>query len=306
MTDEALNQGDFVRHPKRANWGLGKVLTADGNLVRVHFKDDSERDYREFRADNIKLVRADETSDPVLDNLPPFLGDQFAVTSKRVVLGDGIAHFNNLFPLGFADPKYLSGEGVEDGGAGNERDYKWKVHERFLETLGEGRAERLLSENMIPELIERICVIANINLLSLYESSAFREGIRADEAAARTYLEALFEFIRSGPEKRTFEALADALHGLPIEEGRARAATWPVLTLFPYLAQPSRFMFLKPGATKECAARLRFDLRYDSALNWETYERLMVMSEQLLERLRPLGARDFIDVQSFVWVISEY
>jgi hypothetical protein len=25
----------------------------------------------------------------------------------------------------------------------------------------------------------------------------------------------------------------------------------------------------------------------------------------LLERLRPLGARDFSDVQSFMWVISE-
>ena len=306
MTGEALNQGDFVRHPKRADWGLGKVLTVEGNVVKVHFKDDPERDYRAIRTDKVELTRADEKSDPVLDNLPPFLGDQFAVKSMRVTMGDGIAHFNHLFPLGFADPKYLSGEGVEDGGAGNERDYKWRVHERFVETLGEGRGEKLLSDNEIPQLVEKICVIANINLLSLYESSAFREGIRADERAATSYLAALFDFLRSGPQQQTFEALVDALYGLPIEEGRARAATWPVLTLFPYLADPSRFMFLKPGATKECAARLRFDLRYDSALNWETYETLMVMSEQLLERLRPLGARDFIDVQSFVWVISEY
>ena len=142
--------------------------------------------------------------------------------------------------------------------------------------------------------------------MSLYESSAFREGIRADEKAATRYLTALIEFIRSGPKRPTFEVMVEALHGLPIEEGRARAATWPVLTLFPYMADPTRFMFLKPGATKECAERLRFDLKYESTLNWETYERLMVMSQGLLERLRPLGARDFIDVQSFVWVISEY
>lgn len=306
MKTEALNQGDLVEHPKKPEWGLGKVLTVEGDVVKVHFKEDSERDYRAIRTDVVDLIKADQQSDPILDNLPPFLGDQFEVKSMRVTMGDGIAHFNHLFPLGFSDPKYLSGKGVEEGGAGNERDYKWRVHERFVETLGEGRGEKLLSENEISALVEKICVIANINLLSLYESSAFREGIRANEAAARTYLAALFEFIRSGPDKRTFETMVDALHGLPIEEGRARAATWPVLTLFPYMAEPTRFMFLKPGATKECAARLRFDLRYDSALNWETYERLMVMSELLLERLRPLGARDFIDVQSFVWVISEY
>lgn len=77
-------------------------------------------------------------------------------------------------------------------------------------------------------------------------------------------------------------------------------------TLLPYLADPTRFMFLKPEPTKECAARLRFDLKYDSSLERETYARLMILSDQLLKRLHPLGARDFIDVQSFMWVVSKY
>jgi hypothetical protein len=115
----------------------------------------------------------------------------------------------------------------------------------------------------------------------------------------------LFQFIRTGPEARGFRRFATALSDLPVSEGGARVATWPVLTLLPYLADPNRFMFLKPGPTKDYADRLRFDLHYDAALEWGVYERLMILAQDLLERLRPLGARDFIDVQSFMWVISE-
>ena len=65
-------------------------------------------------------------------------------------------------------------------------------------------------------------------------------------------------------------------------------------------------MFLKPTATCECADRLRFDLGYTSKLEWGTYDRLLTMSRNLLEKLKPLGARDFIDVQSYMWVVANY
>ena len=44
----------------------------------------------------------------------------------------------------------------------------------------------------------------------------------------------------------------------------------------------------------------------DSALRWATYERLLEMGTHLLRELQPLGAKDFIDVQSFMWVIEKY
>jgi hypothetical protein len=46
------------------------------------------------------------------------------------------------------------------------------------------------------------------------------------------------------------------------------------------------------------------DLLYDARPNWSTYARLMTLANRLLNRLRPLGARDFIDVQSFMWEIG--
>jgi len=63
-------------------------------------------------------------------------------------------------------------------------------------------------------------------------------------------------------------------------------------------------MFLKPLVTQDCAARLTFDLAYSTDLRWETYSRLLTMSQSLLDFLRPYGATDFIDVQSFIWVIG--
>ena len=53
------------------------------------------------------------------------------------------------------------------------------------------------------------------------------------------------------------------------------------------------------------AARMPFDLKYDSAPNWETYDATLRMAGQLMQRLAPLGAKDMIDVQAFMWVTRE-
>jgi hypothetical protein len=80
--------------------------------------------------------------------------------------------------------------------------------------------------------------------------------------------------------------------------------TWPVLTLLPFIARPTDHMFLKPSVTQVAAAAIGFDLQYRPEPNWLTYKRLIQMSERLMTVLRPHGARDLIDVQSFIWVAA--
>jgi hypothetical protein len=63
-------------------------------------------------------------------------------------------------------------------------------------------------------------------------------------------------------------------------------------------------MYLKPEVTQECAARMMFDLQYSTELVPAPYLPLLEMSRSLLDQLRPLGARDFLDVQSFIWIIG--
>ena len=72
--------------------------------------------------------------------------------------------------------------------------------------------------------------------------------------------------------------------------------------MFLYLADPFKHMFLKPQVTKSAAESLGFDLKYDATPNWLTYDALLRLGYTYLERLRPMGARDFIDVQSFIYV----
>ncbi len=129
---------------------------------------------------------------------------------------------------------------------------------------------------------------------------ALREGTPA------RYLTALADVLEHGqPERSRFEALIEALEGLPTREPGTKLLTWPVLTLVPFLAQPTTHMFLKPKPMKEAARRLGVDLMYDARPSWEVYERLLTWSHELLEFLKPHGAKDMIDVATFLWVVVQ-
>ena len=72
-----------------------------------------------------------------------------------------------------------------------------------------------------------------------------------------------------------FNALSDAVSSLPAAIGKARVASWPVLTVVPFLARPDVHLLLKPKAMKLAANRLGFELNYSATLNWETYRRFL-------------------------------
>ena len=84
MPDATYQPGMLVRHPSKSEWGLGKVLEVRGNVVKVYFKDDNEKDFRAISVDRVSLEVIPDQSDSVLDNLPPFLGDRFDVKAKKV------------------------------------------------------------------------------------------------------------------------------------------------------------------------------------------------------------------------------
>ncbi len=61
---------------------------------------------------------------------------------------------------------------------------------------------------------------------------------------------------------------------------------------------------MKPQVTKQAAERFAFELRYSPEPNWETYSRLLALGTLLMDELKDLKPRDFIDVQSFIWCIG--
>jgi hypothetical protein len=65
-------------------------------------------------------------------------------------------------------------------------------------------------------------------------------------------------------------------------------------------------MLLKPEVTKQAAERCPFNLMYDPEPNSITYERLVILCDNLLEALKPLGARDYMDAQAFIWTVGDH
>ncbi len=63
-------------------------------------------------------------------------------------------------------------------------------------------------------------------------------------------------------------------------------------------------MFLRPHFLCEGAQRLGLELVYEPAPSWATYSSLLEVIRQLLEKLRPLGARDHVDVEVFMHVVT--
>jgi hypothetical protein len=199
--------------------------------------------------------------------------------------------FLRFFPNGFADPTYVDWE----------RGYKWRAHEQWVATHDRPAFAGLLTRGAYSE-IARIAVNieARTNLLFSFEKMALRDAV-ASRAGAKRFAEALFAFLH-GPDAAdaSFAAWVDAVGRLPRKQ--TRVLTWPVVTVFSFIAQPDRHIFLKPQVTRRAADAYGVDFPYASRPNADTYRSLLAFAERIRRDQRALRPRDMIDLQSFIWV----
>jgi hypothetical protein len=129
---------------------------------------------------------------------------------------------------------------------------------------------------------------------------ALRDAVRTSDGA-KAFSEGLYEFLHGrGSDERRFARWIDAVAALPRRQ--TRVLTWPLVTVFGFIAQPSRHMFLKPNVTRRAAGKYGFDFEYRSRPSWDTYACLLAFAEQVRKDQRALRPRDMIDLQSFIWV----
>jgi hypothetical protein len=199
--------------------------------------------------------------------------------------------FIRFFPHGFSDERYLSWE----------RDYKAEAHTRWTAELSGKKFAQLAAAREYHAIAREVLRIeARTNLLFSFEKMAVRDAVRI-EPGARRFAEGLYAWLHGpGSMESRFDAWCDAIAGLPRRQ--TRVLTWPVVTVFGFLAQPDRHIFLKPNVTRLAAARYGFDLHYRSRPNWKTYSELLDLAAMVRFDQRDLGPRDLIDVQSFLWV----
>ena len=133
-----------------------------------------------------------------------------------------------------------------------------------------------------------------------FEKMALRDAIKS-AAGARAFATGLYEFLHGrGSDEARFIAWRDIVAALPRKQ--TRVLTWPLVTVFGFIAQPDRHIFLKPNVTKIAAQKYGFDFRYESKPSWETYASLLEFAETIRRDVRDLKPRDMIDLQSFIWV----
>jgi hypothetical protein len=138
------------------------------------------------------------------------------------------------------------------------------------------------------------------NLLFSFEKMAVRDAIR-EPGGAKTFALGLHDWLHgTGPEQARFERWIDALDALPRRQ--TRVLTWPVATVFGFIARPRVHLYLKPTVTRTAAEGCGWDLTYRSRPCWETYADLLAIGRRLRTELADLGPRDQIDIQSYIWV----
>jgi hypothetical protein len=198
-----------------------------------------------------------------------------------------------FFPGGFRDETYLDWE----------RDYKWETHERWEAALSRHEFSRLLGEGAFTEIAARAVRVeqrARHSMIFSFEKMALRDAVKV-EAGARAFAEGLFEFLHGAASlEDRFRRWVGVVGGLPRRQ--TRVLTWPLVTVFGFIAQPGVHVFLKPNVIRAAARAYGFELRYASRPSWDTYASLLAFAETVRRDVRDLRPRDMIDIQSFMWV----
>lgn len=201
--------------------------------------------------------------------------------------------FLRFFPGGFRDETYVDWE----------RGYKWETHRRWQEALGRDAFARLLEAGQFAEIAARAVRVeqrSRHSMIFSFEKMALRDAVKTP-AGARAFAEGLYDFLHGGASlERRFARWVEVVAGLPRRQ--TRVLTWPLVTVFGFIAEPRVHMFLKPNVTRAAARAYGFDFRYRSRPDWETYASLLEFAATVRRDQRDLRPRDMMDLQSFIWV----
>ena len=204
-----------------------------------------------------------------------------------------VKKFQYYFPGGYRGEKYKEWE----------RNYKWEAHLRWEDQLNKKVFKELLSADRYSEIAKRALAIeSKTNLLFSFEKMALRDAVKQN-SDAELFAKGLFNFLhgRKSLQER-FESYRDMLASLPVKQ--TRVLTWPILTVFGFIAKPKEFLYLKPTVTKLAAKKFKFDFSYSSKPNWNTYQSLLSFADLVRKETAHFGPRDMIDLQSFIWVMG--
>ncbi len=193
--------------------------------------------------------------------------------------------------VGFDHPQFVS----------EETEYKQQAVASARESLSEAALSDLLKAEDYGEIDQRIRASAS-NLLFLRVP---REGdlnvIMQETLDPPSFYRVFYDLLYGeGPSPTRLDRYVGYV------TARDLPNKWTFPTYFLFLCHPETEMFVKPSRAawllKECGA----GDAWSGTPNGKTYAAIKDLSAQLLELMRPYGARDMVDIQSLVYTAHAY
>jgi hypothetical protein len=213
--------------------------------------------------------------------------------SIKIARAKCLKKFLYYFKKGFADKKYIAWE----------REYKYNAYKTFHEELDQAMFKKLLQEKKYEPIAQTVVKIeSRTNLLFSFEKMALRDALKI-AGAIKDFSIGLYNYIYGADTlQQRFEDFVKVVEALPRKQ--TRVLTWPIVTVFGFIANPNEHIFLKPRVTQIAAEKYKFDLGYTSKPNWNTYKQVLLFADQIKKDTVAYKPHDYIDLQSFIWVLG--
>jgi|GEM_PF-400694 len=282
-------KGDFARHSKMHDWGIGIVVENQrSDKVSIFFENVGS--VKILMLNLVELTRVDDPGAARLYLENALIQEPEGTARDRQPFPIVLQHFLQDFPNGFR------GEMLKQC----ERNYKYEVHEWMLQHLDLAQWQQALNNKGYDNLASDIKrLYGKTNLLASFEAIKINEAFK-DQEAKVALCNALFDLLYgTEPIAKRFKETATILARYELDK-------WPIITYPLFIRFPKEHMFIKPTMTQEAALNRGFDIQYSSQINWSTYTQVLRFSEDLDKRLSSdsnpdLHPQDMIDIQSFMW-----
>ena len=208
-----------------------------------------------------------------------------------------IQHFVHKFPEAFGDKNYIA----------EERQHKWNAHEAWQSLLNESEFKRLMHNREYYEVATRaLDTVEGAHLVSKNEIETLRKAIRND-TGGKIFANALYQLI-FGTAKlserfniwcHSFSELPGVM-GIELLPRNGEAISWPLATVFGFLARPDIHALLIPEGIEESAYKFGLKIDVHQRPSWDQYKQYLEFCYEVKGDLRQLNPKDMINVQTFL------
>ena len=197
-------------------------------------------------------------------------------------------HFPNW--QGFSDERFINEEVI----------YKQKTFQKAKELLDKDSLMLLLDQKKYEEFIDRLIKTAQSGKNLLYLATPKQSDINilySEDLNQQTFCNAFYNLLYS--EENTINRLEKYLNY--VEENQL-PNKWTFPTYYLFVCFPESEIFVKPQTTQWFLQFSGREENFPSIPSIEIYSQYIGLVQQLLESLQEYKPRDFIDIQSFIWV----